>query len=355
MSTAPMNSAIAPKKYLLRRQRQLMGLWLMAWLCWGLNSPALAAPTNRPQACPIGVYLVSLRDLNPAEKTFGADFWAWSNCPTKDLKPLESMEVVNGKDVQTAYDSVQEKPDPARVTQKPPGKIYWAQRKISATLRHDWVVANFPFDRHTLEIPLEETQADANAFTYIADGENSSYKQDMKVDGWKIKKFTVQESKAKYQSTFGDPELKTGESDYSRFSILVEIERDSILSFFKLIMGVYAAFATILLAFFLEPGGEFGSRTGLLVGSLFAVLVSMQSIDGMLGQSDSLTMVDAIHVTTLGYLFAAVLAAVYSRILHEHGREKASLRFDRKICFSVFGISFTIFNLVMIGNAMLKG
>jgi hypothetical protein len=327
---------------------------LISWPIFGLDFSALASPVTAPTSCTIGVYLLSLRDLAPTNKSFGADFWVWSNCHAKNFKPLQSMEVVNGKDVQTAYDSSQEKPDPT-TPQQPDRKIYWTQRKISATLRHDWRVENFPFDRHTLEIPLEETQADINAFTYIPDVANSSYKQDMKVDGWKIRKFTVRESTAKYQSTFGDPALKSGESDYSRFSIFLDIERDSILGFFKLITGVYAAFATILLAFFLDPGGEFGSRTGLLVGSLFAVLVSMQNIDSVIGQSNILTMVDTIHVTTLGYLLAAVVAAVYSRVLHEKGRQKAALKFDRRICFSIFSISFVVFNIIMIASAALKG
>jgi hypothetical protein len=339
--------------------QRLFHLAIAVGLILGLNLPAFAAPTPTTstapptqQSCRIGVYLLSPRDMAPATKSFGADFWVWSNCPSKTLKPLETMEVVKGKDIQTAYDSVQEKPDPAAKLGK---KIYWAQRKISATLRHDWAVENFPFDRHTLEIPLEETQADVTAFVYIPDVENSSYKQDMKVDGWKIKKFTVRERQEKYQSTFGDPVLKSGESEYSRLSIVIDIERDSMLSFFKLITGVYAAFVTILLAFFLEPSSEFGSRTGLLVGSLFAVLVSMQSIDGVLGQSGTLTMVDSIHVTTLGYLIAAVIAAVYSNRLNEQGREKAALKFDRQICFSVFSISFVAFNIIVITHAMMQG
>jgi hypothetical protein len=327
-------------------------------LCWllTLTQPALAEPS--PQSCKVGVYLLSLRDFSPSNKSFGGDFWIWSNCRSKDLKPLESMEVVNGKDVQTAYDSVEEKKNPLAInkSQKSQEKIVWAQRKISATFQHNWMVANFPFDRHQLEIPLEETKLVVQDFVYTPDVENSSYKQDMNLEGWKIKKFEIRERPEKYRSTFGDPDLKNGdESEYSRLSILINIERDSTLSFFKLITGVYAAFATILLAFFLDTGAEFGNRTGLLVGSLFAVLVSMQSIDSVLGQSDVLTMVDMIHVTTLGYVFVAVLAAVYSKRLHEQGYEKESLKFDRKICSSLFGISFTVFNAIMITHAMLKG
>jgi hypothetical protein len=66
-------------------------------------------------------------------------------------------------------------------------------------------------------------------------------------------------------------------------------------------------------------------------------------------------MVDAIHVTTLIYILAAVAAAVYSLRLCEDGLEKKALRFDRQICFSIFTISFAIFNSVMIINALVNG
>jgi hypothetical protein len=317
-----------------------------------MSQPAWAE--SSPKTCRVGTYLVSLRDFSPVNKTFGADFWVWSVCPSKDLKPLKSIEIVNGENIQTAYDNVEEKKDKVG-SFRSLDKVFWAQQKMSATLRHNWDLTNFPFDRHILEIPLEETTTDASGFVYTADREASNYKKDTKISGWRITSFEIKTSTVNYKSTFGDPDLESGESNYSRFSIFIGIERDSITSFFKLITGVYAAFATVLLSFFLESGSEFGSRTGLLVGSLFAVLVSMQGIEGVLGSTANLTMVDAIHITALVCIMLAAITAVYSRLLHEQGRDKAALKFDRKICFSIFSISFAVMNFVVIINALIKG
>jgi hypothetical protein len=313
------------------------------------------AASDSPQSCRLGIYLVSLSDFSMADKSFNADFWTWSVCPSKDLKPLESMEVVNSKSVNTAYNSVEEKLDQLGVI-KQNDKIYWTQQKVVASLRHDWKIENFPFDRQTLEIPIEETKLDSTAFNYIPDIENSSYRKDMAVDGWRITNFKVVEKKVTYQSTFGNPDLKAaGESNYSRVSILISMTRDNKLTFLKLIAGVYAAFATILLAFFHDGKEGFGSRTSLLVGSLFTVLISMKGVNAVLGESNVLTMVDAIHITTLGYLIAAVLVAFYSRHLCEKGQSKKAARLDRRIYFSIFAISFAIFNIVMIVNALIVG
>jgi hypothetical protein len=323
----------------------------------GASTPvAKEAPKVDPtvKTCRVGVYLLSLRDFKPVERTFGADFWVWSVCPSADLKPLKSMEVVNGADIQTTYESEQSKKDTVG-SFKGLDKVYWAQQKVGTTLWHNWNLSNFPFDRHILEIPLEESTLDTASFVYSPDAEASTYKENIQIPGWRITSFKVKTRTTNYKSTFGDPALKTGESDYSRLSIFIGIQRDSVIGFFKLITGVYAAFATVLLAFFLESGNEFGSRTGLLVGSLFAVLVSMQSLEGVLGSSSQFTMVDTIHVTTLGYIIVAVIAAVYSRVLHEKGRDEQALRFDRKICFGIFSVSFSILNIVLVANALIRG
>lgn len=320
------------------------------------SAPADATSNAAPavKTCRMGVYLLSLRDFKPVERTFGADFWVWTVCPSKDLTPLKSMEIVNGTDIQTAYNSEQVKKDTVG-SFKGLDKVYWSQQKVGTTLRHSWNLSNFPFDRHILEIPLEESTLDTSSFVYAPDTEASTYKENMQIPGWRITSFQVKARTTNYKSTFGDPGLKTGESDYSRLSIFIGIRRDSVISFFKLITGVYASFATVLLAFFLESGSEFGSRTGLLVGSLFAVLVSMQGLESVLGNSSQVTMVDAIHITALGYIVIAVIAAVYSRILHEKGQDEKALRFDRKICFSLFSISFSILNIVLVANALIRG
>ena len=52
--------------------------------------------------CPIGVYVTSLRDLDPLGDTFGIDFWVWSVHPSGD-NPLRSMEFVNAKQIETAW------------------------------------------------------------------------------------------------------------------------------------------------------------------------------------------------------------------------------------------------------------
>lgn len=325
----------------------------IALLFFSQPSPAFAAK-QPPATCRVGIYLLSLRDLQPAEKSFGADFWVWSVCPSKDLKPLQQMEIVDAKSVVASHDSFQEKKDKFGLFEKQK-TVFWSQRKINTIVKHRWDIRNFPFDRHTLEIPLEETVYDASKFVYTPDTANSAYRKDIKLEGWKITNFEVKEREVRYESTFGDPELKSGGSRFSRFVASIAIQRDTVTSFLRLTAGVYASFITVLLAFFLEPGQEIGGRTSLLVGALFATLVSMQGMDSMIGSTDGLTLVDIIHITAIVYIFAAAIVAVYSRLLYEHNQEKLAMRLDRNICLPLFGISFAIANAILISHAIAAG
>src|SRR4051794_21528508 len=69
-----------------------------------LSAPPVQAqppPTATPLRCRVGVYLIDLYDLDPTAKTFTADFWLWSICPTATYRPLDALEFVNATAVTT--------------------------------------------------------------------------------------------------------------------------------------------------------------------------------------------------------------------------------------------------------------
>ena len=329
----------------------VMGGWVFA----GIPS-ASADLVKAPQTCQVGIYITSLRNFKFADKSFTADFRVWSVCPTKDLKPLESMEIIDsleseelssstlGKKNRSGYFSTKE-------------EVYWSQRDISAVLHQNWDVQNYPFDRHTLEISLEEAVQDTSGFVYSPDFKNSGYPPDLKLGGWKITNFSLQEEKMAYQTNFGDPELVAKNGVYSRLTVSIPIQRVKYVSFFKLTTGLYVAFAVAMLSFFYETGQPslVSARTSLLVGCLFAALVNMRAPESVLGRTESLTLVDQIHIVAIVYIFAAALATVFSRLTTEAGRAKQAMWLDRRLLFRVFTISFVVLNAIVISHAAIVG
>src|ERR687893_857640 len=250
---------------------------------------------------PTGIFITSLHDLDVTADTFGVDYWVWSVHPP-ELNPLETLEFYNAEEAHADLDQTAERGDRS-----------WSQRKISAVVRHDWDLSNFPFDRQVLDIVLEEGVADTNALVYTADTANSGYNEDIKLDGWRITNFTIEERTVHYATTFGDPGISSG-SSYARLVASVQIEREDIAGFFKLVAGVYAASAICLLSFLMVPDIPpiFGARMVVLVGSLFATVISLRASEAVLGSTASLSLVDKIHIVAMVFILIAALIAVFA-------------------------------------------
>jgi hypothetical protein len=304
---------------------------------------AEAQPPSSPKTCNVGSYLISLHDFDLTDKSFAADFWFWSTCPEKHLRPLQVMDFVNAKKITSSLDAIYER-----------GDLYWSYVKVSGVFHHDWDIRNFPFDRHVLKIITENTNASASSFVYTPDRDGSKASRDIQLEGWEITDFRIEDHVYLYDTTFGDPAFSGSDtSDYARLILTIALSRDSLLSFFKLSSGVYAAFALSLLSFFLNAS-QTAARIGLLVGTLFAVLVNQRESESVLGRTEALTLVDQIHITAMVYIFAGTVMAIHSRWLSEAGREELAHRRDR-IGFWVASVSFVIVNGIIVAAAAATG
>lgn len=314
-------------------------------LSWAL--PAFATTTESPQTCYVGAYLSSLSDLNPLSKSFNADFWLWSRCPSQQIEELEHNDFLNAVKLDTSFDSKSEKI----------GNIYYSSRKVSGVFYYDWNLANFPFDRHVLQIPFENSVFDVNSLVLKPDTSQSAYSDNIQLEGWQITSFSIKDSKIRYKTNFGVPSTsRSGKSDYSRLTIAIAIARNSVTSFFKLNSGAYIAFGISLVTFFLNPTQPafVSGRIGALVGCLFAALVNLRAVDGVLGRTERLTLSDKIHIIVMLYILATIVETAYTRLMNEAGREKSSRHLDR-LSFAVSSISFIIVNLILIASAAIDG
>lgn len=301
------------------------------------ESPGSAqpAPENQPRTCRVGAYLIGLYGFELAEKSFGADMWLWSTCPSADLEPLKVMSIVNGQDVTTSLYATYKRQ-----------KGYWSYIKVSGTFRYRWDVRNFPFDRHVLPIRIENTNAASTDFIYTPDTQGSKNRQGLNIEGWEINNLTIEEKSFEYDTNFGDPDLEgTQKSSYSRLNILIHLSRKSPVTFFKLTAPVYISFAISLLAYLLDTA----SGLGLLAGALFAVVVNQQSAESVLGRVEGLTLIDKIHINAMAYILANAIVIVYSHLKSETGKDKPEFRLRRhQLSFLVALISYVIINIILV-------
>jgi hypothetical protein len=324
-------------------------LFLAFLLTFGLTALAQAAePANPTQPVPAnvrtGAYITSLYDLNANNNTFTADLWLWFlHDKELALKPLKTLETANARDFKPGVDTVEDR-----------GAERYHAQKVRGVFNHNWDVRNFPFDRHELTIRLEEGLADTDQIRYVADKVNTGFDPAIAIEGWRVKKVSINTGAHTYNSSFG---LGQGPgSSYAASTISIFIERDGIALFLKLISAVYIAFMVSIVSFFLDPSkdGLFNGRVSLSVGMIFAVVINSQRVASTLGQTPAFTLADKIHVLTLMAIVCALLGALVSRRLHMQGRGEYANVIDRRMALGMV-VVFVALNLYMILSAAYAG
>jgi hypothetical protein len=307
--------------------------------------PTLAQANAAPTTCRVGIYLRSLHTFDPSADTFGADLWLWSVCPSADQQPLQTMEFVTADDATVLLDV--------------PGQPFWANRNVDGTFRYIWDERNFPFDRHTLTIELEEGVEDVRKFIYDPDIANSGVDPELELPGgWKMTDVRLAGSTKTYDTTFGDPDLpEGGGSEYSRLTLSIDLVRTDLSGFFKLTAVVYAAFFFSLITYVMhiETTTGIGARVSLLAIALFSAAVNLVNASDDLGTASGLTLVDKIHVLVLGYILVAAIVTVISRMLVDRGwAPEAVAGLNYRVGAMVFA-SFVAINALLIGAAIRGG
>ena len=315
---------------------------LAAALLAPLHTATADEPHPHPDTCRVGVYILSVFDLDYPHNAFSADFWMWFLYSADSLNPLESVEISNAKSSTFQNGSTEKK-----------GGVYWAAQKCKATLSQNWDIANFPFDHQVLRIAMEDADRDTSDLVYLPDTAQSRLDPRVKLDGWRISKLRFVRQDARYGTNYGDPELASA-STYPSVVAYVELTRDGLGLVMKLFAGVYVAFAICMTVFFFGPEAV-EPRFGLLVGALFAAVANKYIVDSFLPMSVRFTLVDRIHVITFIYILLAVAVAVVVMNLYRKSPDdarfaKLSHRIDR-LAFWVLLATYAAINAFYIIGA----
>ncbi len=319
---------------------------ILAVLCLrALARPVLAQQEVAPTTCQVGIYLRSLHSFDPNADAFGGDLWLWSVCPSEADQPLHTMEFVNADDTAILLDV--------------PGNPFWANRNVDGTFRYDWDERDFPFDRHTLTIELEEGVNDVRTFIYEPDLANSGIDPTLELPGgWQITGWSLTGGSNSYDTTFGDPDLPPGgTSEYSRLTLSVDLARNDLSGFFKLTAVVYAAFIFSLVTYLMQMdmNSGIGPRVSLLAIALFSAAVNLINASNALGTSSGLTLVDWIHIIVLVYILIAAAVTVISRLLLERGWTVADVTRLNYRLGAVAALSFVAINVSLVRQALSLG
>ncbi|MCS7036598.1 MAG: hypothetical protein RMJ33_08485 [Saprospiraceae bacterium] len=291
----------------------------------------------QPDTVRIGLYVNDIYDINLSEKSFSAQFWVWLNYQDSTLRPEETLEFPNAKEVNEQLTYSEEK-----------GGIRWATKRITAVFKKDWDIRRFPFDVQKMVIEIEESDRDTSDLVYVPDVINTKIDPQLGLSNWRIERFELITTARRYDTTYGDPTLSGG-SAYAHAEFALYLRRKTLGLFFSLFTGMYVSFFISWLVFFIDPV-DVDPRFGLSVGGLFAAVGNKYIVDSILPQSTTFTLVDKLHVLTYFFLLLCIVLSVASLRVWKNGNPEASARFDRRSWMAIL-ITYALANTWLIWEA----
>lgn len=284
-----------------------------------------------------GVYIISVHDINFRDKEYTLRFWLWFIYDNPRFDFAGQLDLPNAKDIEiqeTIYDSLDGK--------------RWAIMKMKATMKNSWNVHDFPFDKQSLKMHIENTLFDKRSLVFVPDTVGSSYDPEEAIDGWRVTNFSVTESANDYLTGFGDNSSKN--QDFSSFDVTMGLERSAWGMFFKIFLGMYIAFMIATISFTPHPS-ELEPRFGLPVGGLFAAVGNKYIIDSLLPESSEFTLVDTLHALTFIGIFAILLVSAIALKQYDAGKKDLAVS-TNKIGAMIIILIYAILNVIFVTLAI---
>jgi hypothetical protein len=294
---------------------------------------------QKPDTVKVGIYITSIHDIDFKQKEYAITFWLWLKYKNKDFDFMQNLEVPQAKSVSRSFASVDSSNN----------QVYLLM-KMQCVMKDSWRIRNFPFDKQKLRLSIENSQFDSKTLVFVPDTVGRNYDPRFTLSGWTINNCVISIGIKKYETTFGDPTLTVPHSEYSSYKVVLNISRDAGGLFWKMFLGMYIAFLIAYICFYIDPD-EMGSRFGLSVGALFAVIGNKYIIDSSLPETTSFTLVDTLHGLTLFFIFAIIAATSYSLRLIKTNKEIKARKFDM-IAAQVSLVLYALLNIYFISEAV---
>ncbi|MBX2969998.1 MAG: hypothetical protein KF803_11560 [Cyclobacteriaceae bacterium] len=288
-----------------------------------------------PDTVKIGAYIISIHDINFQDKEYTLRFWLWALFDNVGFDLAKQLDIPNAKSID----------EPQAIVDMVDGKT-WQLMKLRATMKQNWKVGNYPFDKQHLVVHVENTIFDKSQLVFVPDDLGSGYDRELTLDGWSISNFEVTTKDKEYTTVFGDPESDFLHSEYSSFDIVMGIERDGWGLFWKLFSGMYIAFLISMVSFGLAPR-EVEPRFGLPVGGLFAAVGNKYIIDSILPESNTFTLVDSLHAITFLVIFVILVISAVALYTINKGKAERSRKINLYAAWTV-AILFLSINLALV-------
>lgn len=286
--------------------RQLVYVAMICALFLGSQSVFGRIQTDTIVAAPsaqqvyTGVYLMNLYNLDINEYSFYADFYLWFRWKG-DIDP-SNIEFVNavekwGFTQNMFYEEPRLLPD----------GYYYNGMRIEGRFYHSFELNDFPLDRHSLDIRIENIDHPIDSLIYVPDTSKYLFRNDFVIPGWNIEEADITHHTNFYQTNFGETGIN-GDS-FSNFTFQLTISRPLSYFLLKLMLPLLVVIVASLGGLLIHPQ-YIDARTSLPIGGLLSCVFLQQSYGSALPDVGYMVLMDKIYL--LSYL---LIAAIMLRVI----------------------------------------
>jgi len=294
----------------------------------------------QPDTVRVGSFVISVHDINFHDKEYTIRFWLWFLYDNPEFDFTTQLDIPNAKTIEP----------PESIIDTVDGKT-WVMLKMKCTMKENWSVQDFPFDKQHLRVQIENSILDNTVLIFDPDHAGSKFDDEEAIDGWAIRNFAVSVRENTYATGFGDPRPGKDHQTFSQFTIDLDIERSAWGLFMKIFLGMFIAFFIALISFTPHPS-EMEPRFGLPVGGLFAAVGNKYIIDSLLPESSNFTLVDTLHALTFIGIFGTLLVSAIALKQYDMGKKELCEQTNR-IGFWVVVSLYAFLNFVFVTLAVI--
>ncbi len=247
-----------------------------------LLAPAAIAA---PQEVKVGAYILNIGEYDITKGSYTADFYLWFEW-TGGKSP-ENFEIMNGR--------VEEK----KILFEEPGYKFY---RIHANLYDKVTVKDYPLDKQSISIKIEDELLSADEMVYVPLANESGYSEDMDLSGWEITGAHA-EVKSNYYKNFDDR--------YSRYLYSIELSRP-ISAYYRMLIPILFIGLSTWLCFFM-PLHKLDEKLILGGGTLISAIAFHIYLTDPLPSVGYLTLADKYMIS----LYALILPTLVSMIIVE--------------------------------------
>ncbi|MFC1707369.1 TAXI family TRAP transporter solute-binding subunit [Planctomycetota bacterium] len=282
-----------------------------------------------PVEVSIGLYCTNVFNFDIKTGSFNADFYLWFRWRGQHLEGVGEgfpFEIVNGEiDHVNAHSIVRKR-----------GWTF-ALYRVQATLRGNFPLHRYPFDKQTLRIEIECPTADAPIVRFVPDDRRevggspriSMLDASVQIADWSLLHVHQKTFLKRYPTDFGSREQKAQRGlVYSRYVYSIEVNRLLLPYVVKFVVPLVLIVLMAFSVFFIHAS-EFEVQAGIVITALLSCVAFHISQADSLPEVGYLVAADKFFLLSYIVIFLALAEVIAENSLFQQGRVEDAHRLDR--------------------------